>query len=209
MAGTMKRGPQGQTRERIYLYVRKCLLEGIPPTIREVQVAFGFKAVQTAREHLEGLVHEKRLLKEPGKSRCYRLPGRRPGRPTVLSIPVLGRVQAGELSMAVEDLEGYIHVESKSPINELFGLRVQGESMKGAGILPGDIVIVRRQPAANSGEHVVALIGDEATVKTLKIKNARIELHPENPEYQPIIPNPDECRILGKVVEIRRRLEDY
>ena len=205
----MKRGSRGQTRERIYLYVRKRLIEGNPPTIREVQSAFGFKAVQTAREHLEILVHEKRLVKDPRKSRCYRLPGILRGRPAMLSIPILGRVQAGELCMAVEDLEGYVHVESKSSPNELFGLRIRGDSMSGAGIFPGDIVIVRRQSVANPGEYVVVLVGDEATVKTLRIKNARIELHPENPEYQPIIPNPDECRILGKVVELRRRLENH
>ena len=205
----MKRGPRGETRERIYRYVRNRLLEGTPPTIREVQNAFGFKAVQTVREHLEILVHEKRLVKEPGKSRCYRLPGIRPGRPALLSIPILGRVQAGQLSMAVEDLQGYVQVESKSSINDLFGLRVRGDSMSRAGILPGDIVIVRRQPIAESGDYVVALVGDEATVKTLRIKKTGIELHPENPQYQAIIPNPHECRILGKVIEVRRRLEDY
>ena len=205
----MKRGPQGQTRERIYNYVRKRLIEGNPPTVREVQKAFGFKGVRTVQEHLKVLVDEQRLTKKPGRSRGYGLPiSLSEGRP-LLSIPILGRVQAGELSMAIEDLQGYVHIASKSSENELFALRVQGESMTGAGILPGDIVIVRRQATANSGDYVVALVGDEATVKTLRIHKNCIKLHPENPNYTPIILKQDNCRILGKVVEVRRRLGRY
>ena len=95
--------------------------------------------------------------------------------------------------------------------------------MRDAGIMDGDLVIVRRQPTASSGSIVVALIGDEATVKTLYIRNGadtrssvgeaaangsgRIELRPENPDYQPIVPDPDELQILGKVIEVRRFLE--
>jgi repressor LexA len=79
--------------------------------------------------------------------------------------------------------------------------------MRGAGIFPGDIVIVRSQPTAQTGEIVVALIGDEATVKRLRLRRGRIELHPENPAFEPIIPGPNECTILGKVIEIRRHLE--
>jgi repressor LexA len=90
---------------------------------------------------------------------------------------------------------------------QLFALRVHGESMTGAGIFPGDIVIVRSQSTAQSGEIVVALIGDEATVKRLRLRRGRIELHPENPVFEPIIPGPNECTILGKVIEIRRHLE--
>jgi repressor LexA len=89
----------------------------------------------------------------------------------------------------------------------LFGLRVQGESMIAAGILPGDIVVVRRQSAADSGDIVVALVGDEATVKRLRIGKNRIELHPENPDFDPIIPDAAELMIIGKVIEIRRYLE--
>jgi repressor LexA len=79
--------------------------------------------------------------------------------------------------------------------------------MTGAGILPGDIAIVRSQPTANSGDIVVALVEDEATVKTLHIREGHIELHPENVDYEPIIPGPNECVILGKVIETRRYVE--
>ena len=200
----MGRTPPGQTRERVFRLVRDRLLAGSPPTVREVQQAFGFRSVQTAREHLETLVEEGRLAKERGKSRAYRLPDG--GFPTVL-VPVLGRVQAGSLSTAVEDLEGYVPIHSRHSPEELFGLRVRGKSMTGVGILPGDVVIVRRQPTANSGEIVVALVGDEATVKRLRIRGKRVALHPENPDFEPIVPDPGELTLLGKVIEVRRRLD--
>ena len=200
----MGRTPPGQTRERVFRLVRDRLLAGSPPTVREVQEAFGFRSVQTAREHLEILVSQGRLSKERGKSRAYRLPDSG-GLPTVL-VPLLGRVQAGSLNAAVEDLEGYIPTRSRCSPEKLFGLRVCGKSMTGIGILPGDIVIVRRQRTARSGEIVVALVGDEATVKRLRIRGKRVALHPENPDFEPIVPDPRELTLLGKVIEVRRQL---
>jgi repressor LexA len=121
-------------------------------------------------------------------------------------VPLLGRVQAGALSTAVEDLEGYIPIQSRRSPEELFGLKVCGESMTGVGILPGDVVVVRRQPKATSGEIVVALVGDEATVKRLRVRGRRVELHPENPLFEPIVPAPRDLVVLGKVIEVRRYL---
>ncbi len=201
----MGRTPAGETRERIFRFVRERLLMGRPPTTREVQEAFSFKAVQSARAHLETLVEEGRLDKEPGKARGYRLP-RRGSTPTVL-VPVLGRVPAGPFEMAVEDLEGYVPFQSRRSPNKLFGLRVKGESMLDAGILPGDLVIVRKQSHAESGQIVVALVEDEATVKILRKRRNRIELHPANPHYPILLPDPHEVRILGRVIEVRRNLD--
>jgi repressor LexA len=199
----MGKTPAGETRERIYQFVRGRLLRGLPPTVREVQEAFGFRAVQTAREHLEALVAEGRLEKRSSRSRSYRLPGTE-AVPTVL-VPLLGRVQAGDLSTAVEDLEGYIPYESSTG-EELFALHVRGDSMSGAGILDGDIVVVRRQVFANPGEIVVALVDDEATVKRFRVRRGRAELHPENPAYEPIVPPRGEMKLLGKVIELRRTI---
>ena len=112
---------------------------------------------------------------------------------------------AGPVDLAVEDLEGYVAVENESG-GELFGLHVRGDSMRDAGILDGDLAIVRKQSTARSGEIVVALVGDEATVKTLRRVNRRVELHPANPGYAPIVPDPHEFLLLGKVIEIRRTL---
>ncbi len=199
------RTPQGQTRERIYRFVRKRLLEGLPPTVREVRDAFRFKAVETAREHLERLVTEGRLTKKKGKARGYSLPDLEKT-PVMVPIPLLGRVQAGDPTTAVEDIEGYVPVQPRG-MGDLFALTVQGDSMIGAGIMPGDIAIVRHQPTADSGDVVVALMDDEATVKRLRITEDRIELHPENPKFKPIFPDPNELVILGKVIEIRRYFE--
>ena len=201
---TMGRTPPGQTRERVFKLVRDQLLAGSPPTVREVQRAFGFKSPQTAREHLEALVGEGRLTKRKGRSRGYRLPSTM-GPPTIL-VPLLGRVQAGSPTPAVEDLEGYLPIQSSRSPEELFGLRVRGESMSGVGILHDDVVIVRRQSTADSGEIVVALIddGDEATVKRLRIRGRRVELHPENPDFDVLVP--EKVTLLGKVVEVRRRM---
>jgi repressor LexA len=201
----MGRTPPGETRERIFRFVRERLLSGRPPTVRDVQRAFGFRAVQTAREHLEGLVSDGRLGKEPGRARGYRLgDDGRDEAPTVL-VPLLGRVPAGPLDAAIEDLEGYVPVRTRHSPDDLFGLTVRGESMTGAGILPGDVVVVRRQPTAQSGEIVVALIDDEATVKRLRFRGRRAELHPENPDYEVLVP--DDMTLLGKVIEVRRDLE--
>lgn len=197
----MGKTPRGQTRERVYRFVREQLLYGLPPTVREVQEALGFRAVQTAQEHLEALVAEGRLSKRPGRSRGYLLPT---AEPPAMFVPILGRVQAGQLSTAVEDLEGYVPVTSRLTSDELFALRIRGESMTGAGILPGDLVIVRWQKTASDGDIVVALVEDEATVKRLRIRKGRYELHPENPAFEPIIPPPGELRLLGKVIELRR-----
>ena len=195
--------PKGNTREKILQFVRERILAGQSPTVREVQAAFGFSAVETARRHLENLIAEGRLGRETGKARGYRLPEAL----GLLSIPLLGRVQAGALTTAVEEPEGYVPVLQERGRGELFALRVRGESMTGAGILPGDIAIVRRQPTADSGDIAVALVGDEATVKRLRLRDGRIELHAENPAFPPIVPLPGELVILGKVIEIRRYLE--
>jgi repressor LexA len=200
----MGRTPPGQTRERVFRFVRDRLLGGLPPTVREVQQAFGFRSPQSAREHLEALVDEGRLAKQGGKARGYRLPAGS-GLSTTL-VPLLGRVPAGSLDTAVEDLEGYLPIQSERSSGELFGLRVRGESMTGAGILPDDVVVVRRQSRADSGEIVVALVGDEATVKRLRLRRGRAELHPENPDFEPIVPDAGELRLLGKVIEVRRYL---
>ena len=202
---TAPRSRSGERKRRIFLYVRDRILSGTPPTTREVQAHFGFRAVQSARDYLEALVRDGLLDKEPGKARGYRLPARS-GHLTVL-VPLLGRVQAGALTTASEHPDGYLPVQSARARDELFALRVRGESMRDAAIVPGDVVIVHRQESALSGDIVVALVEDEATVKRLKLRAGRIELHPANPAFDPIVPDPAQVRILGKVIEVRRYLE--
>ena len=203
---------RGTIRSEVLAFVRGRLAAGSPPTVREVQQAFGFKAVESARQHLEALVAEGRLAKSPGRSRGYRLPVGGGPELNVRLIPQLGRVQAGGLREAIEDPDGWLAVEGPATGAEMFALTVRGESMTGAGILPGDTVIVRRQDTARDGEIVVAQVRDEATVKRLRLRDGQIVLQPENPAFAPIVFSqvafaPDtEIRILGRVVEVRRRL---
>lgn len=202
----MPRTPAGETRESVYRFVRERLLAGQPPTLREIQDAFGFRAVETAREHLQALVSAGRLVQEPGRARGYRLPVEDRPPPTQL-VPLLGRVQAGALTTAVEELEAWVPVQSRDA-EALFALRVRGESMLGAGILPGDIVIVRKDAPVANGDIVVALVDDEATVKRYRRGTAgRVELHPENAAFEVIVRRATEVLLLGKVIEVRRHLE--
>lgn len=215
----MGRTPRGQTRQRVLAFVRERLLAGSPPTVREVQQAFGFRSVGTAREHLDALVADGKLDK-PGdrRHRGVQLPGtkRRAGLAPRL-VPLLGRVQAGALTEAIEDADGHLLVEMHRSADELFALRVRGDSMA-PEMLEGDVLIVRRQPRAESGDVVVALVAGEATVKRLWIETrletrletrsgrGRIELRATNPDYPPIVPD-GELTLLGKVVELRRSFD--
>ena len=115
----------------------------------------------------------------------------------------MGNVAAGSPILAQECIEDYLTFDTGGRDGEYFALRVRGESMLGAGILPDDLVVVHQQPAANNGEIVVALFDDEATVKTLSRKNGRTWLLPANPDYQPI--DGTQAQILGKVVALIRR----
>ena len=205
----MRRTPTGEMRRKVFQFVRDRLLAGEPPTVRDVQEALGFRAVQTARQHLERLVEDGWLVVDRHKARGYRLPGAAREPRTVL-VPVLGRVPAGALDEAIEDPDGYLPADVRgTPAADLFALRVRGESMTGVGILPGDLVIVRRQPSAENGDVVVARVGDDATVKTLRARGQRVELRPENPAFDPIVLDAEAVVILGKVIEVRRFLEDH
>jgi repressor LexA len=202
--------PPGETRRKIYRFLCERLASGTPPTLREVQQTFGFRSVESARAQLEALVDEGLLTKRPGQARGYRLKGPAQALASVRLIPLLGAVQAGHLTTPIEENEGYLLIESHREKEDLFALRISGESMTGVGIFPGDVVLVRKQAAAASGDVVVALVSgleDEATVKTLRRQGHRWILQPENPRFSPIVPQAGTLRILGKVIEVRRYFE--
>ena len=202
----MSGGERVDTRHKILRYMRTQLLVGESPTLREVQAEVGLKAVESVRQHLGALVRDGLLVKASGRSRGYRLPGGplRRERP----VPVLGAVQAGVLTLAQQAVSGFITVSDRADSEELFALVVRGESMIEAGILPGDTVLVRRQAQAEHGQLVVALVGEEATVKRLVRQPDRIALEPANPVFDAIeIDRPEHLTLLGRVVEVRRRLD--
>ena len=182
---------------------------GYPPSVREIGAAVGLKSPSTVHFHMKGLEEAGVIVKAEGKTRAISLPGAPLGPvgeeedPRADQIPVVGNVAAGSPILAQECIEDYLTFETGGREGEYFALEVRGESMKYAGILPGDLVVVHQQPDAHSGEIVVALFEDEATVKTLRRKDGHTWLMPENPDYEPI--DGDGCTILGKVTAVVRR----
>ncbi|MHB1000791.1 MAG: transcriptional repressor LexA [Armatimonadota bacterium] len=180
---------------------------GFPPTAIELGTVLGI-TYASAHDQVNQLVRKGYLKREPGKSRGISIV-KEPVKELIglTGLPVLGNVAAGSPILAEEHIIGEIVVESSLVASgRFFALQVQGDSMINAGISDGSIVIVRQQPISESGDIVVVLIGSEATVKRLYIRDAQIELRPENPCYQPIIIDPDmDLRIVGKVVAVRNR----
>ena len=185
-------------QEKILEFLNKHIEEnGFPPTVREICAAVGLKSTATVSYHLTELKKQGRIQGDSTKRRAISLPeSQRSGK-----IPLLGVVTAGLPILAQEDTLGYVPYDGPEQ-GEMFALQVRGESMIGAGILDGDIVLVRRQNTAISGQIIVAMIGEEATVKRLAIKPNGIWLMPENPAFEPI--DGRECAILGLVVSLYR-----
>ena len=168
---------------------------GYPPTVREICAAVGLKSTATVSYHLTELKRLGKIQSDSGKRRAISLPDQlRSGR-----IPLVGVVTAGYPILATENIEGSIPWDGE---NGCFALRIQGDSMIGAGILDGDKVVIRPQPEAQNGEIVVALLGDEATCKRFHRDGTGVWLLPENPNYEPI--DGREAQIIGKVKAVIR-----
>ena len=185
--------------ELILDYVNQFIQEnGFAPSIREIGEAVGLRSTASVSYHLKQL-QEKGLLMSPGSKGRKRAisTGVRPGQ-----IPVVGLVTAGIPILAVENQEGTIPWEGDPGC---FALRVRGESMINAGILSGDLVVVRPQQTAMDGQIVVARIGDEATVKRLSRRNGQVWLLPENPDFEPI--DGSEAELIGLVKAVIRVYE--
>ncbi len=171
---------------------------GYAPSVREIGEAVGLRSPSTVHSHLKILEGGGMLQQSAGKTRTLSLPNK----PVFKSVPVLGTVTAGMPILATEEIEGYIPYDGGHDGAKLFALRVRGDSMINAAILDGDYVICRQQQTARSGQIVVALIGEEATVKRLALGEDNVWLMPENPAYEPI--DGSECSILGLVISLYR-----
>lgn len=183
-------------------YIRKFSEEnGYTPSVREIGKECGIKSTATVHSYLEKLQNRGYLNKATNKKRSVTI-----GKSNGISIPLVGTVTAGQPIFAYENYEDYYTFPAgEFRGEELFMLRVQGESMIEAGIFDGDKIIVRRQPTARLNEIVVALIEDSATVKRLtEMNNERIVLHPENSTMSDFIYSPQEVTILGKVIGLIR-----
>ena len=173
----------------------------MPPSVREICTAVGLKSTSSVQANLIALEKAGYIERDPMLKRSIRVRG--PLAENVTQVPLIGTVTAGLPILAVEQIEGYVpYTGTVSRDKSLFALHVRGESMINAGIFDGDIVIVEKTPAAENGDIVVALIEDEATVKTFYKENGHLRLQPENDTMEPIIVK--EVIILGKVKALLR-----
>lgn len=186
---------------------RHCRETGYPPTVREIGMAVGLASPSTVHAHLAKLEAAGRIRRDPTKPRAMLVCtvdealSAAPPRPSAEALPLVGSVAAGAPTLAEENVEDWV----ASPFPGDFVLRVKGDSMIDAGILEGDLVVVRSAQTARDGEIVVAQIGDEATVKRLAHVDGRVHLMPENPAYEPIVPD-EEVTLAGVVVGVLRKV---
>lgn len=171
----------------------------IPPTIREIAQEFGFSSTGTVRDYLKALVEKGYIKVSEGKARAIELVKE------AFQVPIIGSVAAGSPALAVEEVEGYVDLDDFFfSDSDIFALRVKGDSMINAGIMPDDLVLVRRQAAAEIGDIVVALFCEEATVKRLVKRDNNFFLEPANPRYD-LIPVNEDTSLIGKVITNIRR----
>ena len=191
--------PLTKSQQKIYDFLKDRSQYGIPPSVREICAATGLKSTSTVHAHLKALENLGYISRDAGLNRAILIEGCE----QTAQVPILGKVTAGLPILAVEEIQGYLPITaSQQRGRELFALTVQGESMKNAGILDGDYVVVERTPTARDGDIVVALIEDEATVKRLYRETDCVRLQPENDAFEPIYAK--EVIILGKVVSVVR-----
>lgn len=203
-------------QQKIYDYIARTLEEqGYPPSVREIGEAVGLKSPSTVHFHLKHMEELGVINKSGRKGRAITLahpPARgavpaasqlpREEEPPAGRVPIVGTVAAGTPILAQECIEDYLTFDTGGRDGEYFALRVRGESMLNAGILPGDLVVVHQQQEAHNGEIIVALIEDEATVKRLRRRDGQVWLMPENDDYSPI--DGRNATILGKVSAVIR-----
>jgi repressor LexA len=196
-----------KAREILDFIARVREAQGAPPTLREIGARFGIRSTNGVRYYVDLLEHAGAIARRPRRARGIAL--RRGARPSERrSVPILGRIAAGGPVFSAESAEGAFDLGRPGRTAPDFALRVAGDSMRDAGILHGDLVLVRRDPAPREGEIVVALIGEETTVKRFFREKRSVVLRAENPSYPPITvtASSPELRILGKVVGVFREI---
>lgn len=187
--------------QKVYNYIVNSVKNnGFAPSVRDIMSDLGYKSTSTVHMYLNRLDTLGYIRKEDGKSRAISVVNE--DMPMVSAVRVLGTVTAGQPILAEEDFDGYIGYIGRTSAEEMFALKVKGESMIEVGIMDGDMVIAEKTCYAENGEIVVALIENEATVKRFFREDGHYRLQPENSTMEPIIV--DEVLILGRVVAIQR-----
>jgi len=179
--------------------------KGYPPAVREICEAVNLKSTSSVHSHLESLEKNGYIRRDPSKPRAIEIIDDEFNltRRELVNVPIVGTITAGQPILAVENIESYFPIPSEfMPNSETFMLKVKGDSMINAGIFDGDRIIVQRQSHAKNGDYVVALLGDEVTVKTFYKENGYFRLQPENDAMEPIIVN--DVQILGVVIGLFR-----
>jgi len=210
-------GKELTARQREVLdFIRKMIEnKGLPPTIREIGERFKITSTNGVRAILCALSKKGYIRRKPLVSRGIELAKKAKAsfdlarESAYVSVPLVGRIAAGLPTLAVENIEGSIAVDrSFLPGGDVFSLRVEGESMKDSGIVDGDYVLARAQSIAEKGDIVVAVIGEEATVKRYVPQKNRVKLEPANPAFKSIVVDQKspEFRIAGKVIGLLRRM---
>ena len=192
-----------QNQQKILDFIKKEIEQkGYPPSVREICAGGGLKSTSTVHAHLNHLEQQGLIRRDSTKPRALEVIDGTQSRGR--SVPLVGRVTAGLPILAIENIEEYLTLPQEMlGYDDLFCLRVQGESMIDVGILDGDIIVVREQSDAENGEIVVAMIDDEATVKRIYYEKKQVRLQPENRTMAPIYA--DHVQVLGKVVALFRQ----
>lgn len=194
----MSKKPLTEKQQNVYNFIVKQMADGFPPTVREICNNTGIKSTSTVHAILGVLEEEGYIIRDAKYSRAIKLDMEYDS----AMVPLVGRITAGKPILAVEEIEDYIPYPSKNA-DGLFALKVVGLSMKNVGILDGDIIVADKNSPCRSGDIVVGMDGEEATVKRLLIKDKQIIFLPENEDFEPIYPeNPS---VLGKVIGSYRR----
>lgn len=202
----MSKGKISAKQQEILNFIKEeTLAKGYPPAVREICKAVNLRSTASVHAHLSALEEMGYIRRDPSKPRAIEITDDEfaLARREIANIPIVGEVAAGEPLLAEENIRDYFPIPADMlPNAQMFMLKVKGDSMIGAGILDGDMVVVRQASSASNGDMIVALIEDGATVKYFYKENGHFRLQPDNPDYNPIIVN--DLTVLGTVIGVIR-----
>lgn len=189
-------------QEKVLNFIRKRIGERLPPTIREIGEELGFKSTGTVRDYLKVLIQKGLVKRMNNKSRAIELTER-----ASFKIPIIGTITAGKPNLAYEEIQGYVDADDlflgRLGFDDVFALRVKGDSMIDAGILEGDVAVIKKRPNADNNDIVAALLdNNEVTLKRLRSRSGKFHLEAANPNYAPIF---EEFKVIGKLITVIRK----
>ncbi len=189
-------------QQKVLDFIRKRIGERLPPTIREIGEELGFRSTGTVRDYLKALMQKGLVRRMNNKSRAIELTER-----ASLKIPIIGTIMAGKPNLAYEEIQGYVDADDlflgRLGFDDVFALKVKGDSMIDAGIIEGDIAIIKKRPNADNNDIVAALLdNNEVTLKRLRSRAGKFHLEAANSNYAPIF---EEFKVIGKLITVIRK----